>query len=55
LNPAATSVEDAGLCDRLEEPERMPDEIDDDTLRKYFTLTKSDLSRSLRDAVPPTG
>ena len=26
--------------DRLEEPERLPDEIDDDTLRKYFTLTE---------------
>jgi hypothetical protein len=45
LNPAATSVEDSGPSDRLEEPERLPDEIADDTLRKYFTLTKSDLEQ----------
>jgi hypothetical protein len=45
LNPAATSVEESGPSDRLEEPERLPDEIADDTLRKYFTLTKSDLEQ----------
>jgi hypothetical protein len=45
LNPAAAAVGDSGLNDRLEEPERLPDEIDDDTLRKYFTLTKPDLEQ----------
>ena len=45
MNPAATSVEDSGPSDRLEGPERLPDEIDDDTLRKYFTLTKSDMEQ----------
>jgi hypothetical protein len=45
LNPAAASVDDSGPNDRLEEPERLPDEIDDDTLRKYFTLTKPDLEQ----------
>lgn len=45
MNPPATSVEDSRPSDRLEEPERLPDEIDDDTLRKYFTLTKSDLEQ----------
>jgi hypothetical protein len=45
LNPAVTSVDDSGANDRLEEPERLPEEIDDDTLRKYFTLMKSDLEQ----------
>ena len=45
MNPAAASVDDSGPSDRLEEPERLPDEIDDDTLRKYFTLTKPDLEQ----------
>src|ERR1039457_4991126 len=38
-------VDDSGPNDRLEEPERLPGEIDDDTLRKYFTLTKTDLEQ----------
>jgi TnpA family transposase len=29
----------------LEEPDRLPGGIDDDTLRKYFTLTKADLEQ----------
>jgi len=29
----------------LEEPDRLPGEIDDDTLRKYFTLSKADLEQ----------
>jgi TnpA family transposase len=45
LNPAGPSVADSGPNDRLEEPERLPDEIDDDTLRKCFTLTKPDLEQ----------
>jgi hypothetical protein len=42
LNPAAAAVGGSGPNDRLEEPERLPDQIDDDTLRKYFTLTRPD-------------
>jgi hypothetical protein len=55
LNPPATSVDDSGANDRLEEPERLPEEIDDDTLRKYFTLTESDLEQVAQCRVPPTG
>lgn len=39
------SVDDSGPNDRLEEPERLPEEIDDDKLRKYFTLTKPDMEQ----------
>ena len=45
MNPPATPDDAPGLSNRLEEPERLPDEIDDDTLRKYFTLTKLDLAQ----------
>jgi hypothetical protein len=45
LNPAAATVVGSGPNNRLEEPERLPDEIDDDTLRKFFTLTKTDLEQ----------
>jgi len=45
LNPSASSVDGSGPSDRLEESERLPDEIDDDTVRKYFTLTKQDLEQ----------
>jgi TnpA family transposase len=45
VNPPSTPDDAPGLSSRLEEPERLPDEIDDDTLRKYFTLTKLDLAQ----------
>ena len=45
LNPAAATVACSGPNNRLEEPERLPDEIDDDTLRKFFTLTRTDLEQ----------
>lgn len=45
MNPAEDSVDDSGPNGRLEETERLPDEIDDDALRKYFTLTKPDLEQ----------
>jgi hypothetical protein len=45
VNPPATPDDAPGLSSRLEEPERLPDEIDDDTLRKYFTLIKLDLAQ----------
>jgi len=45
VNPPATPDDAPGLSSRLEEPERLPDEIDDETLRKYFTLTKLDLAQ----------
>ena len=45
MNPPATPDDAPGLSSRLEEPERLPDEIDDETLRKYFTLTKLDLAQ----------
>ncbi len=35
---AAAFNNDPAPNDRLEEPERLPDGIDDDTLRKYFML-----------------
>jgi hypothetical protein len=44
VNPPATPVDAPDLSNRLEEPERLPDEIDDNTLRKYFTLTGFDLA-----------
>ena len=34
------SVDDSGPSNRLEEPERLPHKMADDTLRKYSTLTK---------------
>ncbi len=45
MNLAAGSVDVSHSNDRVEEPERLPDEIDDDTLRKYFTLTTPDLAQ----------
>jgi TnpA family transposase len=45
VNLAACAVDGSGLNDRLEEADRLPGEIDDDTLRKYFTLTKEDLEQ----------
>ena len=45
MNPSASSVDGSGSNDRPEESERLPDEIDDDTERKYFTLTKQDLEQ----------
>jgi hypothetical protein len=45
LSPAETSVDDSGPNDRLEAPESLPEDIDDDALRKYFTLTKPDLEQ----------
>ncbi len=45
MSPAGASVDDSAPNERLEERERLPDEIDDDTLRKYFTLTKADLEQ----------
>jgi hypothetical protein len=45
LNPAAAAVDGSGPNDRQEDPERLPDEIDDDTLRKYFTLTRPDVEQ----------
>jgi hypothetical protein len=45
VNLAESGVDDSGPNDRLEEPDRLPGEIDDDTLRKYFTLTKADLEQ----------
>ena len=45
MNPPTTPADAPDLSGRLEEPERLPDEIDDETLRKYFTLTKLDLAQ----------
>jgi TnpA family transposase len=45
VNLVESGVDDSGPNDRLEEPDRLPGEIDDDTLRKYFTLTKADLEQ----------
>lgn len=45
MNLAASAVDNSGPHDRLEEPDRLPADIDDDTLRKYFTLTKADLEQ----------
>jgi hypothetical protein len=45
LNPSASFVDGSGPNDPPEESERLPDEIDDDTVRKYFTLTKQDLEQ----------
>jgi TnpA family transposase len=45
VNLAACAVDGSGPNDRLEEADRLPGEIDDDTLRKYFTLTKEDLEQ----------
>lgn len=43
MSQVAAAVDGPAFNDRLEEPERLPDGIDDDTLRKYFTLTRPDL------------
>lgn len=45
MNQVAAAVDSPNFNDRLEEPERLPDGIDDDTLRKYFTLTRADLEQ----------
>ena len=45
MNPAAIPDDAPDLSCRLEDPERLPDEIDDDALRKYFTLTELDLAQ----------
>ena len=45
MNLAESGVDDSGPNDRLEEPDRLPGEINDDTLRKYFTLAKADLEQ----------
>jgi hypothetical protein len=45
LNPSGSFVDGSAPNDRPEESERLPDEIDDNTVRKYFTLTKQDLEQ----------
>ena len=45
MNLDEYGVDVSGPNDRLAEPEPLPGEIDDDTLRKYFTLTKTDLEQ----------
>jgi hypothetical protein len=45
VNLAASAIDGSSPDDRLEEPDRLPGQIDDDTLRKYFTLTKADLEQ----------
>ena len=45
MNSAAAATGGSGPNERLEERERLPDEIDDNTLRKYFTLTRLDLEQ----------
>ncbi len=45
MSPVVAAVYSPTPKDRLEEPERLPDGIDDDTLRKYFTLTRLDLEQ----------
>lgn len=45
MNQVEASVDGPTSNDRLEELERLPDGIDDDTLRKYFTLTRADLEQ----------
>jgi hypothetical protein len=45
VNLDAYALDGSGPNDRLEEADRLPNEIDDDTLRKYFTLTKEDLEQ----------
>ncbi|MGC2657571.1 MAG: DUF4158 domain-containing protein [Bryobacteraceae bacterium] len=45
LSQMAAVLESPAPNDRLEEPDRLPDGIDDDTLRKYFTLTRPDLDQ----------
>jgi hypothetical protein len=44
VNQAPSADDTTSPDNPPEEPERLPDDIDDDTLRKYFTLTKSDLA-----------
>jgi hypothetical protein len=43
MNTADKPPED--VAQELEVPERLPEEIDPDILRKYFTLTESDLEQ----------
>lgn len=45
MSQVAAAVYIPSPNDRLEEPERLPDRIDDDALRKYFTLTRPDLEQ----------
>lgn len=40
MNRAPATIEDSASS--AEATERLPDEIDADTLRRYFTLTKAD-------------
>lgn len=41
----AAAVYSPAPNDRLEEPEQLPDGIDEDALRKYFTLARPDLEQ----------
>ena len=45
MNPAVSACDGSGPHDRLDESDRLPGEIDDDTLRKYFTLSNADLEQ----------
>ena len=45
MSQVAAAVDSPAPNDRWEEPERLPDGIDDDTLRKYFTLMRPDLEQ----------
>jgi hypothetical protein len=55
VNPAPAAIDDSG--NPPEATERLPDEIDADTLRKYFTLTRLDLEEveQCRGAVNKVG
>jgi TnpA family transposase len=55
VNPAPAAIDDLG--NPPEATERLPDEIDADTLRKYFTLTRLDLEEveQCRGAVNKVG
>lgn len=55
MNPAPAAIDDSG--NPPEATERLPDEIDADTLRKYFTLTRLDLEEveQCRGAVNKVG
>lgn len=45
MNLATSAVDGSGPSGRLDEADRLPSDIDDDTLRKYFTLTQEDLEQ----------
>jgi len=45
VNLATSAVDGSGPSGRLDEADRLPSDIDDDTLRKYFTLTQEDLEQ----------